>query len=222
MPDPNAHADTLKVPDEYTPPTIKDALPPMWWFCPWPVVTALVETVDHLKSTSRGEQAARIAAERKADEEAAKLLVKCDDYARALAEARNDRNDLLLAMEREVKRIEGYPALDNSIDLVKWAVDYGMYWKTETEKARRQRDEADNQLDAARRISTEYRRQLDECQGRFEQEQLDHAATLGYVRKVEAQLKRLKAKGKLLFEDKVGGNSIYAPKPKAKKKGGRK
>ncbi len=31
-----------------------------------------------------------------------------------------------------------------------------------------------------------------------------------------------KPRGKLLFDDKVGGNSIYAPKAKPKKKGGRK
>ena len=47
---------------------------------------------------------------------------------------------------------------------------------------------------------------------------------VGLVNKAGAVIKfhGLDKPGKLLFEDKVGGNSIHAPKPKAKKKGGAK
>jgi hypothetical protein len=37
-------------------------LPPLWWLWPWPHVASLLAKVDHLKSTSRCEQASRIEA----------------------------------------------------------------------------------------------------------------------------------------------------------------
>jgi hypothetical protein len=102
MPDPNAHADDIKSPDnyvptEYVPPPVKDkdTLPPLWWLNPWNTVLALLYKVDHLKATSRGEQAARIdalIARSKSDEAVAKLLIKCDDYAKLLAQAIAERD----------------------------------------------------------------------------------------------------------------------------------
>ena len=64
MPNPTAHADDMKSPAEYTPPPAKDILPDFWWLNPWNTVLGLLHKVDHLKSTSRGEQASRINAER--------------------------------------------------------------------------------------------------------------------------------------------------------------
>lgn len=95
MPDPNAHADDMKSPTEYVPPPTKDILPDFWWLNPWNTVLALLHKVDHLKSTSRGEQAARIdanIARSKSDEAVAKLLIKCDEYAKLLAQAIDERD----------------------------------------------------------------------------------------------------------------------------------
>ncbi len=188
MPDPTAHADDMKSFDPYVPPTVKDneTLPPLWWFNPWNTVLGLLHKVDHLKSTSRGEQASRISAEQlmakycvafqDAKHEKAEAVAALGEHARnytliigpegvdlpacikALVEAHKtandwnkeltaDRNSLLLAMETEVKRIPGYHSLENSIDLVKWAVDEVIDLRKEIRDAKAELTEAkDNVL----------------------------------------------------------------------------
>ena len=200
MPDPNAHPDAMKAPTDYEPrlyqpPTIKDALPPMWWFCPWPVVTALAETVDHLKSTSRGEQAARIAAEKKADEEVAKQIV--DNI-----ELRNEKKAAVAAL--------GKHAMNYGPVIGPMGVDVPACIKALLDKTKDALDTMAKHLDEARADRDEFKRmaveegkardylrdQLADVQAKLDREQLDHAATLGYVNKVEARLKRLRAKAK--------------------------
>jgi primosomal protein N'' len=253
MPDPNAHPDDMKSPADYepktyTPPTIKDALPPMWWFCPWPVVTALAETIDHLKSTGRGEQAARIAANidrMKSNEEVAALLVKCDDYARALSKARNDRDSYAMRGQHyEVKFEEAKAELDALKSGEEQALQHANEQLAEARSAYDrlwnavQAETPDScfdghgpagwmknvvkQLAEANSAATEYRRQLDavtsardqaveaveDLDAKLGREQLDHAATLGYVKMAEASLKRWKALAK------ARGNRLPAKKKK--------
>lgn len=100
MPDPTAHADYMKSLAEPD-----NTLPQFWWLFPWTSIREALVMIDRLKAGRMDAIGDRIQAERR------------------MAEAIADRNSLLLAMEREVKRIEGYPASENSIDLVKWAVD---------------------------------------------------------------------------------------------------
>lgn len=205
MPDPNTHADDMKSPAEYTPPTIKDALPPMWWFCPWPVVTALVDAVDHLKSTSRGEQAARIAANvdrMKSDEEVAALLVKCDDYARALSKANekvatlNKWNDQLIAATNAAK--DEADTLARKLGEARAEIEHANSDLTEL-----QRRHVDVKI--ARDAAVDAVAELND---KLHREQVDHAATLGYVKMAEASLKRWKALAK------ARGNRLPAKKKK--------
>lgn len=225
MPDPTAHADDMKSPAEYTPPPVKDndTLPFLWWLNPWNTVLALLYKVDHLKATSRGEQASRIDAEvrmykamenahrlskenaglneaRKADEASYAHVCEQRDAARedaakavtSLDRALDDRSSLLFAIEREVKRIEGYPALENSIDLVKWAVDEVIELRDYLATAKDGLDNMANRLnevrrerDAARDSLTVAKEHMATVDAQMHREQLDHAATLGYVRKIE-------------------------------------
>ena len=235
MPDPTAHADDMKSPAEYTPPTIKDALPPMWWFCPWPVVTALADKVDHLKSTSRGEQHARIEAEGLA------TLHKTERY------------DFLSKVEATLEAVGGWKGYNDTIELVVWAADEIKRLRdsnsllTEANQAAKNvikqkedqlaaaREEleaikSDDRLfanqyrierDAARDALTVAKEHIATLDAKMHREQLDHAATLGYVRKVEAQLKRAKAKKKVNLRT-ADVETLAKAMAKAEKKGGRR
>lgn len=85
MTDTTARADDLKSPAEYQPPTVKDrdTLPAFWWMFPWLAVKELTEYVDHLKATSRGEQASRIEAQ---------------GLARIAVDARDEAKDMVLKL----------------------------------------------------------------------------------------------------------------------------
>lgn len=238
MPDPNAHADDMKSPTEYVPPPVKDkdTLPPLWWLNPWNTVLALLYKVDHLKATSRGEQAARIdaniATQRLGKENAelkAALATALDD-----ATELNHWNDELIRKTNEAKA--DLLTTKAELDALKSGEEQALQHANEQlAEARSAYDRLWNavhaetpgicfdghgpagwmknvvkQLAEARRLATEYLRERDAARDsltvakehianmdeKMHKEQLDHAATLGYVRKVEAQLKRTKPAAK--------------------------
>ena len=162
MPDPNTHADDMKSPAEYTPPTIKDALPPMWWFCPWPVVTALADTIDHLKSTSRGEQAARISANQDANRwfmEARRLGEEIKDAKAALGS-----HGLHDGMTLNACGIKLVPSIERLVETHKTASDWNKELTAVQIEETKKRVELRDEVDALARKLGEARAERDEAE----------------------------------------------------------
>jgi hypothetical protein len=245
MPDPTAHADDMKSPDnyvptEYVPPPTKDILPDFWWLNPWNTVLALLHKVDHLKSTSRGEQAARIGQQNRADTleknnrglavENGELRGKCADllHERCLLEEEIKRANASLGrhyrgfgrktdywIDLLVKNYEELDKFNNELcaernkawhdllttkaelDALKSGEEQALlHARQELDRYRLLADEYRRERDAARDALTVAKEHIATLDASMHREQLDHAATLGYVRKVEAKLKRLNPEAK--------------------------
>jgi chromosome segregation ATPase len=256
MPDPNTHADDMKLPADYTPrfyepPTIKDSLPPMWWFCPWPVVTALAQTVDHLKSTSRGEQASRIAVERVAGEamQERNRAEKQLEVAKAGLDAMGKRLDAARA-ERDIALGEQFAALKERDEQKKRADDnlkannrlFAELSKTEAERDnyRKELAEADQQLyyarndrdDNARKLA-EHAKANEDLKDRLSQTIFDldreraiHENCFSQIQRLKRQVRLAKAKSSELVAAAIWPSDkipkAKAKPAKAKKKGGAK
>lgn len=217
MPDPTAHADDMTPPAEYVPPTVKDneTLPPLWWFNPWNTVLGLLHKVDHLKSTSRGEQAARIGQQNRADTleknnrglavengelrgEIAGLneARKADEASYAhVCEQRNAAERLANYHQTErnafLRKVEltlkpKCPHLyDDTIGYVQWAAD---------------------EIKALRATLSVMTEDRDAYIEKLDRERGTHEATMGYVRQLEEKVNHLEAKWP---RDLWNGGKIY-------------
>ena len=181
-------------PAEYTPPAVKDndTLPFLWWLNPWNTVLGLLHKVDHLKSTSRGEQAARLAAVTSTGKMWEKAVAAEKEIERAKeALGRHALHDGMTINACGIKLVPSIEKLVEEVDELRAdfeaAKDGLDNMANRLNEVRSERDAATSQLQTAKEhIAT--------MGASMERSHLDHVATLGYVRKLEAQLKRAKAK----------------------------
>lgn len=202
MPDPNTHADDMKSPAQY------ETMPSLWWLEPW---TFAVQQWN-ARAKFYGYWMT-----------ADKQWTAADAELSILREKRKEEQQAIIDTAYEAgfeASKAGYinPRDPKSPFPLKWLGEAIAYWKGEAYAARRERDslkeQAEKQLEEtkaalseANSAATEYRRQLDavksardhaveaaaELDGKLHREQLDHAATLGYVGKVEQKLADVKA-----------------------------
>ncbi len=153
MPDPTAHADDMKSFDPYVPPTVKDndTLPPLWWLNPWNTVLGLLHKVDHLKSTSRGEQASRISAEGLAN------LHKTERY------------DFLRNVEVTLEAVLSPDGYNDTIDLVVLAADEIKRLRASLSVMTEDRDAYIEKLQAERVVYCDTVHKLEKAEARVKQ-----------------------------------------------------
>jgi hypothetical protein len=153
MPDPTAHADDMKSPVEYVPPTVRDneTLPPLWWFNPWNTVLGLLHKVDHLKATSRGEQAARIEAAGLAN------LHKTERY------------DFLRNVEVTLEAVLSPDGYNDTIDLVVLAADEIKALRASLSVITEDRDAYIEKLQAERDVYCDTVHKLEKAEARVKQ-----------------------------------------------------
>jgi hypothetical protein len=154
MPDPTAHADDMKSLAVIEP----NNTPALWWVNPWGYALNLKRALDAVHLLSEATEDAY---------QAAKHVIKQKEE---LADYhRKARNDLLLAMEREVKRIPGYHSVENSIDLVKWAVDEVIDLRKEIRDAKAELTEAKDRVLALVMANQSADRDMTKAEARIKQ-----------------------------------------------------
>jgi chromosome segregation ATPase len=189
--------------------TYTDTLPPFWWLTPWRHVRrlhaatlALNDALHQMEGDGERWHEQAVAAEyevARLNDELSLANAKVDELTTALQRhakpANVEKLKADLADERQAVR-----------NLRKHLHDANRHLRKEQVQTHKLEQEARKKLDEVHTL----------------REALKEKAELVWKAAAVIRHHGLDKPGKLLFEDKVGGNSIHAPKPKAKKKGGAK